>query len=91
MGVIDIVSKVGGDLDVLVVAVGPQPPVTFVTVLRAQRIGIKIGDLAKFEGLAHVPPSLAETHTTRGRLFQSSDIIPSQSSRDEDISRPNNQ
>ena len=47
--IVDIVPKVGGDLDVLVVAVGPQPPVALVTVLLTQRNGIEV------EGLAHVP------------------------------------
>ncbi|HWZ71069.1 MAG TPA: hypothetical protein VN326_06260 [Casimicrobiaceae bacterium] len=48
MWIVNIVPKVGGDLDVLVVAVGPQPPVALVTVLLAQRIGIKV------ECLAHI-------------------------------------
>jgi hypothetical protein len=36
----------GGDLDVLVVAIGPQPPVALVTVLLAQGYGIEVEDLA---------------------------------------------
>jgi hypothetical protein len=44
--IVDVVSKIGGDLDVLVVAVGPQPPVALEAVLLAQGYGIEVEDLA---------------------------------------------
>src|SRR5579872_4023085 len=47
--ILDKVPKIAGCLHVLIIAVGPQPPVALVTVLLAQCIGIKI------ERLAHVP------------------------------------
>src|SRR5436190_143245 len=49
MRIVDIVPEVGGDLDVLVIGLGAQPPVALLTVLLAQCIGIET------EGLAHKP------------------------------------
>jgi hypothetical protein len=43
--IVGIVVKVGGDLDVLVIGVGTQPPVAFVPVLLAKGIGIEVEDL----------------------------------------------
>jgi hypothetical protein len=40
--IVGIVVKVGGDLDVLVIGVGTQPPVAFVPVLLAKGIGIEV-------------------------------------------------
>src|SRR5579872_6202672 len=47
--ILDKVPKIAGCLHVLIIAVGPQPAVALVTVLLAQRVGIKV------ERLAHVP------------------------------------
>ena len=53
--IVDIVAEVGGDLDVLVIGLGAQPPVALVAVLLAQGIGIEV------KGLAHGPPLIVGT------------------------------
>ena len=55
IGIVDIVAEVGGDLDVLVIGLGAQPPVALVAVLLAQGIGIEV------KGLAHGPPLIVGT------------------------------
>ena len=49
--IVDIVADIGGDLDVLVIGVGAQPPIALVAVLLAQGIGIEVEVLAQWAAL----------------------------------------
>ena len=61
MRIVDIVAEVGGDLDVLVIGLGAQPPVALVAVLLAQGIGIEVKGLA----LGPLPLSSARAELMR--------------------------